>query len=286
MDSASNNKITMTLCESLRELCKTVIGKTLKEIILNSKNACDIEAKSDKMRIDSRLMQELSSHSISTTVAQVKSVSSRENSRDVEVILMLGGYSDSPMLLEAIKNKFRHLKIVIPKEASSAVMRGAVIFGHKPLSIKLCILRKTYGRKTSRIFDPGLHEDRYKAITGIGVICNNVFDKVVEKGDTVTAGEITQAKSYTPFQHNQEIICVKFYTSDSKYPKYTDQDCQLIGDGCRFNKRPVGSGQKNDCKPHILRYRIKCNLPCGDNWPDTHNQIRLPWITTDSTDMD
>ncbi|KAH3822080.1 hypothetical protein DPMN_123850 [Dreissena polymorpha] len=64
---------------------------------------------------------------------------------DVETILMVGGYSESPILQEAIKKKFPNIKIIVPPDAGLAVIKGAVIVGHCPIVNKESLSTYTYG---------------------------------------------------------------------------------------------------------------------------------------------
>ena len=116
IDPANTEKDTITICQSLRDLCKAEREMELTEIISGSKFSSEIQAKGDKLRIDSQLMQGLFRHSVNTTVGHVKSVLRHENALDVQAILIVGGYSESPMLHEAIKNEFRHLKSSFQKK--------------------------------------------------------------------------------------------------------------------------------------------------------------------------
>ena len=109
-------------------------------------------------------------------------------------------------------------------------MRGAVIFGNTPSCIQQRVLRKTYGKKTTRRFQPGLHDEKYRFISDTGVRCGQVFDKFVGKDQAVMVGEVTKENCYTPTYHDQKEIGLKFYASDLNDPKHTDQNCQLIGE--------------------------------------------------------
>ena len=92
------------------------------------------------------LIQSLFKESIDKTVGHVKFLLQDKNARDVKAILMGWGLFGITLLLQdAIKKAFPRLKIIIPKEASSAILRGAVIFGHNPTSITQRVLKKTYG---------------------------------------------------------------------------------------------------------------------------------------------
>ena len=186
----------------------------------------------DKFRFDSRLLQSLFDNSIDKTVRHVKSLLQDSKARGVETILMVGGFSDSPMLQQAIKRQFSNLKIIIPNEASSAILRGAVIFGHNPTAITQRVLKKTYGTDTAPHFQTGVHDDRYKLQTDKGLRCNKVFDKHVEKGQSVKVGETLVERKYGPAYHNQDALVFPIFASDLKDPKYSDQGCQLLGKLC------------------------------------------------------
>ena len=97
------------------------------------------------MRYDASLIQSLFKESIDKTVLHVQSLLRDRNARDVKAILMVGGFSESPMLQDVIKKAFPRLRIIIPNEASSSILRGAVIFDHDPASITCThrVLKKT-----------------------------------------------------------------------------------------------------------------------------------------------
>jgi hypothetical protein len=47
----------------------------------------------------------------------------------------VGGYSDSPLLIGAIKDKFPNLSVIVPRDPGLAVLKGAVLYGCEPHSI-------------------------------------------------------------------------------------------------------------------------------------------------------
>jgi molecular chaperone DnaK (HSP70) len=50
---------------------------------------------------------------------------------------MVGGFSESPIMQSAIKEAFSTKKVIIPDEAGLAVLKGAVMYGHKPQTISV-----------------------------------------------------------------------------------------------------------------------------------------------------
>ena len=230
IDPHSNAKINIKLPMTLIELYKNETQRELKDRIAERKYSSQIQVSGDKLRFESRLLQSLFNNSIEKTVMHVKSLLQDSKARGVKAILMVGGFSDSPMLQQAIKRQFSNLKIIIPKEASSAILRGAVIFGHNPAAITQRVLKRTYGTDISPDFQTGVHDKRYKMQTDTGLKCDNVFEKYVEKGQWVEVGETLAGKDYIPVYHNQKTIGFQIFASDLKDPKYVHQGCQLLGE--------------------------------------------------------
>ena len=230
VDPAKKEKINMKLPPTLMELYKEETKQDIRNRIAETEYSDKIHfAGGDKFRYDATLIQSLFKESVDKTVMHVKSLLEDDNARDVTAILMVGGFSESPMLQDAIKKAFQGLKIIIPKEASSAILRGAVIFGHNPTSITQRVLKKTYGVECAHPFDEAVHDEKYKRQSARGFECDKLFGKHVEKGQSVEVGEALVEVCYTPGYHNQKTMPCRFYASDLKDPKYTDRGCQHVG---------------------------------------------------------
>ena len=229
IDPTTTAKTNMKLPLSLIEFYKSETQQDLRDRIEETKYAAQMSLSGDKIRIESQLMQELFTKSISSTVSHVKSILKDNRARGTKAILMVGGFSDSLMLQEAIKREFSNLKIIIPKEASSAILRGAVIFGHNPKSISQRMLKKTYGIAVQRKFIEGVHDAKYKQNDEEGVWCSSCFGKHVERGQSVNVGEAQNENNYTPPNKDSNEIVFSVYASDLKDPMYVDRGCELVG---------------------------------------------------------
>ena len=230
IDPTTTAKTNMKLPLSLIEMYKNETRQDLRDRIAETQYATQISLSGDKIRIDSELMHELFTKSIASTVSHVKSILKDSKARETKAILMVGGFSDSLMLQEAIKREFSNCqKIIIPREASSAILRGAVIFGHNPKAISQRVLKKTYGVSVARKFIEGFHEEKYKVVAKRCIGCRGLFSKHVEKGQSVNVGEIQNDKRYVPDSSDGKKIVIKVYASDLKDPTYVDRDCELVG---------------------------------------------------------
>ena len=98
--------------------------------------------------------------------------------QDVDIILLIGGYAESPLVQERFKKEFANCAIIIPQDCNLVVMKGAVLFGHNPMSISARILQFTYGVSIDPMFDPKKHpqKNRYTDKNGVER-CSNVFSQ-------------------------------------------------------------------------------------------------------------
>ncbi|XP_052793927.1 heat shock 70 kDa protein 12A-like [Mya arenaria] len=151
--------------------------------------------------------------------------------RGVEAILMVGGFSESPMLQHAVSTEFGAVKRIVPQEASLAVLKGAVIFGHYPSAIKERISKLTYGVETSKLFDEIKHDATKKKYYEGKARCRNVFEKHVEIGQKLTVGKAQSNMIYYPLYAHQTCIRLSIFTTYDKNPMYTtDPGCIQFGD--------------------------------------------------------
>ena len=99
----------------------------------------------DKLRVESSVMQDLFRETIDSIVNHLKQQFQEPGVADISTILMVGGFSESAMLQNAVQKNFPDKRVVIPVEAGLAVLNGAVLFGHNPVSVTERVCRFTYG---------------------------------------------------------------------------------------------------------------------------------------------
>ncbi|KAH3742405.1 hypothetical protein DPMN_049148 [Dreissena polymorpha] len=74
--------------------------------------------------------------SVDSILLHLSTLLQKPETSGVETILMVGGYSDNLLLREAIEKKFTTMKVIVPQDALLAVLEGALIIGHCPMSNK------------------------------------------------------------------------------------------------------------------------------------------------------
>ncbi|XP_060574862.1 heat shock 70 kDa protein 12B-like isoform X2 [Ruditapes philippinarum] len=219
-----NMKFPLSLSNTFEKVTK---GK-LMDAIEASKYTKDIQFGGDKIKISASLFKSLFEHSIGKTIGHVSALLRDENTRKIKSILMVGGYSESPLLQHAIKEAFPDVDVVIPIGASSTIVRGALVYGHSPISIRERVLKYTYGVGTTQPFKEGIDPEHLKLQAATGLRCKT-FSKHVEKGQVVRCHEPQVERGYRTNQTFQRRIKFPIYATELTKARYTD-DCTYIGE--------------------------------------------------------
>ena len=192
-------------------------------------NKGNISLISDKLRIHGELFQSFFKTPVEDILnhaeALVKTVPG------LQTILLVGGFAESPVLQQAVKDKFKdRIKVIVPIDPSLCVMKGAVLYGYNPSSIEYRRSRYTYGIATSMRFREGEHPPERKS-TGAGeAFCDDIFDKHVEIDQELPTNMTGQERTYFPITNEDKLLHISLYRSTQKNPKFVDErGCKRVG---------------------------------------------------------
>ncbi|KAL3831479.1 hypothetical protein ACJMK2_023220 [Sinanodonta woodiana] len=147
---------------------------------------------------------------------------------EVNIILMVGGLSESDVIKKAVKEAFPHKTVIIPEEARLAVVKGAVMYGHNKSVIISRSMPFTYGISVAVPFHANKHPESKKTYKGGNYKCEDTFKVFIRAGDTVIPGKTTVqhvCNASTVSSANVEI-----YRTKSKDPIFTDEPgCANVG---------------------------------------------------------
>lgn len=184
----------------------------------------------DKLRMEADLTKTLFNDTCKRIVNHMQELLKHSKVKDVSSIILVGGFAESPMLQAAIRNAFKDKKVIVPRDAGLAVLKGAVLFGHQPKTFSARICKYTYGIGTTAKFNCFLHPESKKIIENDEELCTDIFSIHVRVGDTVDVGEPQGNQTYTvvkPYQRKMDFL---IYTSNVKSPKFvTDEGCTRVG---------------------------------------------------------
>ena len=230
IEADTTGKVNFTIpYATINYLCEKHQDKTLSSMIQSLPFASKIAFKGDKMRIDADIMKSLFEKTIINIVSLVKGVLRKPAAKNVPLLLLVGGFAECPLVQSAIKTNFPDKRIIIPEEAVLSVIKGAVLFGHKPDYIATRVMRLSYGTDVSVLFDPNNHEQHRKYKTYGEDRCSDIFSEIIQKNESVAVGTIVK-HNYTTDIKYQSTMSIAIYGSDKEKPTYVDEDgCFLIG---------------------------------------------------------
>lgn len=225
-----HSAITLRIPFSFNEECFKMLGTDLATMISKFKFRDHMIWRTGTLRIKIEFFERFFQPACNGIIKHVKELFQSTKIKDVNKILMVGGFSESYILQEEIRNAFPNCQIIVPKEAGLAVLRGAVLFGLYPRVIKSRVARFTYGVDMNAIFDPEIHDESKKEVIEGVEYCTGIFDKHVEKGDQLACGEAHDFRFYIPITKQQNVVSFSIFSSSERNPLYTDEHgCVVIG---------------------------------------------------------
>lgn len=228
ISSKSSGMITMRVAASFATKYKSEKGISLQDQIDSSSYAEKVIFKRDKIQIDAEIFKQFFDKSISNTIEHVNEIFQVNDYNDIDIILLVGGFAESGIVQDRMKEKFSNKRLVIPNESGLVVLKGAVLFGHNPKIIKSRVSKYTYGVEVHVPFDADVHPEEYKFLNDGIFKCRYLFDAFVHAGQVVPVDSVLR-NSYTT-----NIIDVTdgvgIYASEKEFPKYVvDPGCHKLG---------------------------------------------------------
>lgn len=203
------------------------------------------------MRIDETYLTEtVFAGPIKDIVKHLNDLFAKKDVKGIDIVLLVGGFSECPMLQDEIKKVFSDKTIVNPRDGSIAVMKGAVLFGHSAeiiarkrieqghqlhdmgdLKVSECVVRKSrafYGVATDVHFIEGEHLPVHRYTNEEGyVMCSDIFDCLIGKNQEMEIGTTVFEKTFRSSSTSE--ANVEIYRSDKKVKYCHDEGCQNIG---------------------------------------------------------
>jgi len=220
----SENKVTMRLPAKILEIYESQVGQSLSKSILSSAFSSTVQIRGDKMQIHANVFKQFFQEAVDGIVEHTRQVLSESNI-EIKILLLVGGFSENHMLQGKFREIFPEKTIISPPEAGLAVLKGAVLFGHKPHAIRSRLMKYTYGVDTNQPFIPGKHPDVYRRWIKDQLFCANIFDHFVLKDTEMEFGEVL-SKTYSPEEEDATSgigvyasTCAPEYTSHASVVK-------------------------------------------------------------------
>ncbi|KAL4230693.1 Heat shock 70 kDa protein 12A [Mactra antiquata] len=224
------DRVTFRLPSALSSTFKDHTGETLLDIIPQTSFSDQLSLTGDKLRVDIDLVKRFFKDPVDNITDHVENLLKEPTVTGCAAILMVGGFSDSPLLQQAIRSKFPRVKVIIPNEAGLAVLKGAVIYGHSPRMISERISKYTYGVNCCQDYREGHHPSQRKVKQKDGSFnVDHIFDIYVKSGQKIKVDDEVK-NNYCVHEPDQDGMNILFYYTIDDSPSFTDDPgCKRLG---------------------------------------------------------
>ncbi|XP_076111559.1 heat shock 70 kDa protein 12A-like [Mytilus galloprovincialis] len=225
-----DTKVNITIpYASLDAQCKKVLGENLPDVLESSPYSNQLTVRGDKMRVEADLMRSLFNPTIDSIISLMKDILQNKATSEVSQLLLVGGFSECMLIQAAVKRNFKQKRVIIPEEAGLSVLKGAVLFGHRPEYIRSRVMQLSYGVETRRVFNSKIHDKKYLVENETPPKCEKIFKQIVKKDQEVSLGEKFITSHLTAFPMQKEMP-LHIYVSTEKTPMYIDESsCTYLG---------------------------------------------------------
>lgn len=184
------------------------------------------------MRISAQQFKSFFDPSIKSITQHVLEIFKNPKLQNVNVILAVGGFSESEIIIDSISKSLPNMEIIVPKDPVLAVLKGAVVFGFEPCGVKSRISRYTYGIKVEKEIRTKGDENYRKIRRNVQKrrFAIDVFERLVEIGEEINVGTWQSTMEYEPINKNDKEVQIEFYATEEKDSVHvTDPGCMKLG---------------------------------------------------------
>ncbi|KAH3730703.1 hypothetical protein DPMN_056695 [Dreissena polymorpha] len=229
-DAASKTNIAIKIPPTLFGIVQGMTQMSLQDKLQASSYEKTVTLTKTKLRLDADVMRSFVCGNLLQMIQHTSDLLERPECKNVDAILMVGGFSESKFLQEMFKLNFK-LPPIVPPKAGLAVLIGAVIYGHRPTAITERKSIYTYGIKSTADYNDKIHPLSKRSVFKDGsVLCVDVFSIIVREGDTLVVGRVHNERSYFPIYESQKVMIIPIFTSRDRNSKFTtDPGCKQVG---------------------------------------------------------
>ena len=183
------------------------------------------------MRLLPSIMMSLFEPVVSAIIHHIQELMFIPKLSNIEYLFLVGGFAESAVLQDAVRNAFRsNIRVIIPQDVSLTILKGAVLFGLDPTLVHVRRSALTYGVGCLNKFIPGEHPPEKRIIKDGVEWCTGIFDAFVFSDQAVSLGhEII--RSYSPAQADQKSTVITLFASEKDAVYFvSDPGCYKVGE--------------------------------------------------------
>ena len=196
-------------------------GRSDNEILKRHYDAKQVRISKQYLVLGSEIIKSLFEPIVNAIVKHLETLLKKKELTGVTLMFLVGGFSKSPLLQAAIKERFKDkFKILIPHDAETVVAKGAVMFGRRPHVVLERCLSETYGTRSYADFVDGFHKEEKVEIIEGKRKCKDVFSVLARENEKVKMGQC-KSSTFCPVRENQTEVGFAFFISSNPDVYYT-----------------------------------------------------------------
>jgi hypothetical protein len=202
-----------------------LLDKTFPEVM--ERLRADQDGDDDRIYLNQATMETIFKPTLDGLFDKVQEELDKMGRLGCDVLYLVGGFSESPLLREQLEQRFKSKvkKIVMPPVPGAAIVEGAVAFGLNPAIIRARRSRLTYGITNAQPFQEGIdpEDKKFWASDLSNFYCNKRFSIYATAGESI--GIDQKATSiFTPMERDQKVLSFKFMATTKQWVRYTDEE--------------------------------------------------------------
>ena len=226
--SEHDTDVVITMPMGLLEIIKSKFGG-VEKAIKRSKYKLDVSFHpSQKLFVKPEIFRNFFKPTIDALIKHVDQLLKDAKLVDLRNIVMVGGFSECKLVIDAVKREFSRMLITIPPDAELAVLKGAVLLGHHQKKISKRVLAKTYGIQSWPEWNSDIHPERKRVLIDGSERCKDVFVRFAHKGEIVEVGH-SVSRVFEALKPDGKTLECTVYVTDDTNPEYvTDVGCECL----------------------------------------------------------
>ncbi|XP_053400741.1 heat shock 70 kDa protein 12A-like [Mercenaria mercenaria] len=153
----ASTDVRITLPNSIYTLYKKMKGVKLESELSKSGSAKSVKMTKDKLRVENNEFVKMFENPKHLLLEHLNELLDKPELKKVSTLMMVGGFSESPIMQRAVMEAFPNKHVIIPQDAGTVVMKGAVMFGFKKEVIHSRKLPFSYGKYDLNVFHNSKH---------------------------------------------------------------------------------------------------------------------------------
>lgn len=231
----TTEKIVIQLPVSFVEIILEKTYKTLAQTIKGSIYNKDIDVERGRLAISAEKFRSFFKRTIQGILTHVKTILNKRECRDVKYILMVGGFSESPLVKDELQSNFPDKKIINPVDAGLSVLKGAIIYGFNTETVTARASPLTYGISLYDSFNEKKHDFSKTVKMGNERIVLGCFEKFFTMNELVEVGTKRSISVYESYEGKSDDVRtmskeIEIFSSYEENPRYvTEESCSRHG---------------------------------------------------------